>query len=147
MPRSRSVSPRLTRTTCGIWPTPMAIVAVASDGPRIAARPTARTRNGNASSVSVNRDTRGSRKPWYRAARSALWTVRRRSQHRTAHPDPWVDHRVEQVDQQIDADVCGRGHQHDPLDHRVVAGEHRVQGQLAEPGQDEDLLGDHRPGD
>ena len=60
-PRRRSVSPRVTRTTCGICATPMAMVAVANDGPRIAASPTASTRNGNASSVSVSRDTTGSR--------------------------------------------------------------------------------------
>ena len=38
-------------------------------------------------------------------------------------------------------------HQHHALDHRVVAGEDGVDGELAEAGQHEDLLGDDRAGD
>ena len=60
-PRRRSASLRVTRTTAGMPATPIAVVAVSSDGPRIAASPTANTRNGNASSVSANRDTTRSR--------------------------------------------------------------------------------------
>lgn len=44
------------RMTAGICEMPMAMVALVSDGPRIAARPTASTRNGNASMVSVSRE-------------------------------------------------------------------------------------------
>jgi hypothetical protein len=58
--RRLMVSPRMTRRGRGISLTAMAMVALSSDGPRIAARPTASTRKGKASSVSVSRDTTGS---------------------------------------------------------------------------------------
>ena len=53
---SRSVSERTTRMTPGICAMPMAMAALPRLAPRMAARPTARMRNGNASSRSVNRE-------------------------------------------------------------------------------------------
>src|SRR5215212_7429989 len=61
--------------------------------------------------------------------------------------DAWVDDRVEQVHEQVDDDVRRRRHQHDSLDHRVVALEDRVDRQLAEAGQTEDPFGDDGAGD
>ena len=60
----RSTSPRVIRTTAGTLATaerdrPRCI----SDGPRIAASPTANTRNGKASITSISRDTIGSSQP------------------------------------------------------------------------------------
>ena len=47
----------------GIAEKPSAIVALVSDGPKIAASPTATTMNGNASSTSVMREITGSLQP------------------------------------------------------------------------------------
>jgi hypothetical protein len=62
-------------------------------------------------------------------------------------PDPGVEERVHDVDQQVDQHVPDDRDQHDGLDDGVVPGQHRVHGQLAEPGDHEDLLGHHRAAD
>ena len=51
---------------------------------------------------------------------------------------------VGDVGEQVQHDVGGRGEQHDALHHRVVAVEHRIDDQLAEAGDREHLLGQHR---
>lgn len=53
---SRRVSERTTRMTPGICAIPMATAALVRLAPRMAARPTAMIRNGNASSRSVRRE-------------------------------------------------------------------------------------------
>ena len=62
-------------------------------------------------------------------------------------PDPRVEQRVDDVDEQVDDHVAGRRDEHDPLDQRVVALVDGVDRQPAEAGDAEDLLGDHRAGD
>src|SRR5438132_1292443 len=59
-------------------------------------------------------------------------------------PDAWVDYPVPDVHQRVDDDVAA-GHEQDRrLEHRVVPGEDRVHGILADPGNGEDLLDDQR---
>src|SRR5919108_5846419 len=63
----------------------------------------------------------------------------------SGEPDPRVDHRVEEVDQQVDEDE-GRGHdQHAAADERVVARVDRLDGEAAEPRPGEDRFGEDRP--
>ena len=51
---------------------------------------------------------------------------RRSDAHDPTSRTPWVEVRIEQVDQQVDRDEdCGR-HQHDALDQRVIARGHRL---------------------
>ena len=57
---------------------------------------------------------------------------------------PRIDDEVREVGEQVQHDVGGRGEQHDALHDRVVAVEHRVDDQLAEAGDREHLLGQHR---
>ena len=65
---SRNVSARTTRIMVGICAMPSAIAALVSPPPLIAARPTASTRNGNASIRSASRDTTASTQRQYPAS-------------------------------------------------------------------------------
>src|SRR5262245_31844737 len=58
-----------------------------------------------------------------------------------------VDEEVGDVGEQVERDIRRRRHQHDALHDRVVAVEHRVDDQLAEAGNAEDLLGEHGAGE
>jgi hypothetical protein len=58
--RMASTSPRVIRMIAGIWDTASAITTLRREGPRIAAMPTAKTRNGKASTTSTSRMTTGS---------------------------------------------------------------------------------------
>ena len=73
-------------------------------------------------------------------------SVGRRSRHRRA-PQPRVDQDVEDVGEQVHEDEADRRAQHDALHHRVVAVEDRIDDQLAEARDGEDLLGQHRAGE
>src|SRR4051812_10649531 len=61
--------------------------------------------------------------------------------------DARVEDGVQEVHREVDDDVADRRDQDDALDDRVVAREDGVERELAEAGQDEDLLGHHRAGD
>src|SRR3954453_13357842 len=61
--------------------------------------------------------------------------------------DARVEHRVQEVDAEVDDDVRDRRDEDDPLDDRVVAREDRVERELPEARQHEDLLGDDRARD
>src|SRR6187431_1984347 len=47
---------------------------------------------------------------------------------------PWIDHRVQEVDGEVDDHVDYRHHQQRALDHRVVAPDHRTDHQVADAG-------------
>src|SRR5580765_7480881 len=64
---------------------------------------------------------------------------------RAPDADARIQERVGQVDQKIDQHVRAGGDKHDALYQRIVAREHRFDDEAAEPGYDEDLLGDDRP--
>src|SRR5438105_6031124 len=60
-------------------------------------------------------------------------------------PQPWIDEDVKDIGDEIERDVCGGSYQNDSLHDRIVAIEHRVDDELAETRNCEDLLGQHRP--
>ena len=57
---------------------------------------------------------------------------------------PRIDHHVEHIRRQVQHHIKKRRHQHDPLHHRIVAVEHRIDHHLAEARNAEHLLGQHR---
>src|SRR6185437_4558605 len=59
-------------------------------------------------------------------------------------PQPRIDQMVGNVGEQIENDEHGRRHQHDALNDGVIAVENRIDDELAEAGDGEDLLGEHR---
>src|SRR5690606_29541090 len=59
-----------------------------------------------------------------------------------AMTDSRVEHRIEQVDDEVRDDGRDREHEHDGQDHGHVARVDRLQQQLTEPRQREDLLDD-----
>src|SRR5947209_12154411 len=58
-----------------------------------------------------------------------------------------VDEEIGEVGEQVEQDIRRRGEEHDALHHRVVAVEHGIDDELAEAGNGEDLLGEHRAGE
>src|SRR5262245_33968413 len=65
----------------------------------------------------------------------------------SAIPDPRIDPAIQEVNEQVGQDEAHRDQQHDALDQRVVAREHRVDHEAADAGQREHVLGDHRAAD
>src|SRR5687767_6180307 len=59
--------------------------------------------------------------------------------------DAWVEHRIEQVDHEIDEDVEHREHHHHALDQREVGARHALHEQFADAVEIEHLLGDDEP--
>ncbi|MBO0770915.1 MAG: EamA family transporter [Actinobacteria bacterium] len=59
------------------------------------------------------------------------------------HPDPGVEHRVQQVHHDVGDDNEERGQQHDADDHRQVLRGDGLHGQRPQARQAEDVLGDH----
>src|SRR5690606_37519037 len=74
------------------------------------------------------------------ARRAAAPTTPSRSA--AAISNPRIKRRIGQIDEQIREHGRRREHEHDGLDHRRVARVHRLQEQLTEPRQREDLLDD-----
>src|SRR6478752_9240929 len=61
-------------------------------------------------------------------------------------PQPRIGGEVGEIGDQVQHDVRRSREQHDTLDDGVVAIEHRIDDQLAEAGNGEHLLGQHRAG-
>ena len=78
-------------------------------------------------------------------ARTAATDALRRTDTRSSVADPRIEEGVADVDQQIDQHVADREHQHDALDHRIVAAQDRIDGQPADAGNGEHGLGHHTP--
>src|SRR5919197_1539268 len=66
---------------------------------------------------------------------------------RSSVPDPGVEHDVEHVHDEVDEDEDHREQQHQRLDQRVVTVSDRLDEELAEPVEVEDLLGHDEPAD
>src|SRR6185503_15803296 len=75
-------------------------------------------------------------------ASRALAARRRTLQRRSAVADAGVDEPIEQVDHQVADDEADGDQQHDALNERIVAREHRVDHEATDAGQREDVLGD-----
>src|ERR1041385_6250942 len=79
---------------------------------------------------------------------SSVWKCVRRSltsrSANSAQPDPRVDPGVQDVDQEVERDHHDRCEHDRPDDHGQVEGSHGGHGQLAEPGQAEHVLDQHR---
>src|SRR5665647_2936725 len=56
---------------------------------------------------------------------------------------PRIDEDIGDIGEKIEHDIDRRGHQNDALYHGVVAVEHRIDDQLAETWNGENLLGQH----
>ena len=57
--------------------------------------------------------------------------------------DPWIEHGVEQVDDQVHDNVGEAEHQHDALDDRIVAAQDGVHDEAANAGDGEHAFGHH----
>ena len=68
---------------------------------------------------------------------------RRRRPARSADPHPGVEQGVADVDDDVGDDDERRGEQHRADDDRLVAADHRLDGEAPDARQAEDLLGDH----
>src|SRR2546430_16541962 len=51
--------------------------------------------------------------------------------------DAGIDHGIEEIDGQVDQDIGGRGHEHHPLHHRIVAPKDGRDDEAAETGNGE----------
>ena len=81
--------------------------------------------------------------PGVGAASSAVAGDRRRGQY-VMRPAPAVEHRVQQIGDQVDEDERDADDEREALHHGVVAGRDRVGQRLADAGEREDRLGEDR---
>ena len=65
-----------------------------------------------------------------------------RGSRRPSVADPWIEQRVDHVDREVDHDVDEREQQDHGLDRRIVARQHRIDGQPAEARNREHAFGD-----
>src|SRR3954464_5334797 len=124
------------------------LVFVGSARPRwgaaIAASAKARTRAPPRTALRLRRNLVRTRERWgASASASSIGRIAATASGSSAQAR--VDQHVETVSEQVEDDEAEGGAQHHPLDHGVVAGEDRVDDELAETADGEDLLGQHGP--
>src|SRR3954452_11143302 len=108
---------------------------------RRSARRRVRTRGATATSIALIASAPAGSRRRRRSRNDALSCLT------SGDADARVEDRIQEVHREVDDDVADRRDQDDALDDRVVAREDGVERELAEAGQDEDLLGHHRAGD